>query len=268
MRKHLLRILSLSVVVLLALASCGRRQHLEVDKSLITFSFAQSTDIFSIEANCQWSIDADNTDDWVSITPRQGEGNTYITVMVEKNNTVNDRRTSFTVNSENGKIHREVVVAQQKIDIYAIVRKVWFLRTYTRWDSDFFNVVIPESYRTITYYSNPGFENWFFYFVEDSTGYLIRTFEGDTITYPYDFVYYPDYDSLNITFATTNDSIENYHTVIHELTNSVFTFSDAYRPHQFEKLYLVNVTGDERGRLKINKKHTALKPAGPIIQLE
>lgn len=263
-----MRMIALSMLAMVALASCGKRQNLEVDKSLITFSFAQSTDIFGIEANCPWSIDIDNTDDWVTIAPLQGEGDTYVTVMVEKNNTVNDRRTSFTVNSENGKRHREIVVAQERIDIYAIVRKVWFLRTYTRWDSDFFNVVIPESYRTITYYSNPGFENWFFYFVEDSTGYLVHTYQGDTITYPYDFVYFPAYDSLNITFATTNDSIENYHTVIHELTHSVFTFSDAYRPHQYEKLHLVNVTGDERGSLKINTKHTALKPAGPIIQLE
>lgn len=268
MKKHFLQILTLSVVALLTMTSCGKRQRLEVDKSLITFSFANSTDIFSIEANCQWSIDTDNTADWVTVTPLQGEGNTYVTVMVEKNNTVNDRRTSFSVDSENGKIHREIIVTQERIDIYAIVRKVWFLRTYTRWDSDFYNVVIPDSYRSITYYSNPGFENWFFYFVEDSTGYLIRTYQGDTINYPYQFVYYPEYDSLNITFETTTDTIENYHTVIHELTNSVFNFSDAYRPHQFEKLNLVNVTGEERGGVTINKKNTALKPTGPLIQIK
>ena len=268
MKKHSLWMKSLLLTLLIVTTACGKRHNLEVDKSMIVFSFAPSTDVFHIEAQSDWSIDTDNTADWVTINPLSGSNNALVSVTVAKNNTVNDRRTSFQVVNDNGKIRREVVVAQQKIDIYAIVRKVWFLRTYERWDSDYFDVVIPDSYRTITYYSNPGFENWFFYFVEDSTGYLIRTYQGDTLSYPYQFVYYPEYDSLNITFATTNDSIENYHTIIHELTNSVFNFSDAYRPHQFEKLNLVNVTGEERGGIKINKKNIALKPSGPIIQLK
>lgn len=268
MRKYLLRILSLSVVVLLAFTSCGKRHRLEVNKSLIVFSFANSTDILSIKAESEWTIDRDNTADWVTINPLSGKGNTNISVTVDKNSTAIDRRTSFEVVNDNGKIRREVAVAQSKIDINAIARKVWFLRTYERWDYDYYNELIPESYRSYTYYSNPGFENWFFYFVEDSTGYQIRTFEGDTIYYAYNYVYYPEGDSIYITFETTIDSVENYHAVIHELNQSVFSFSDAYRPHQFEKLNLVNVTGTEKRGLTLKPKKTEYKPSGPLIQLK
>lgn len=268
MKRNVFWINALLLVTLMVLASCGKRHRLEVNKSLIVFSFANSTDILSIEAESDWTIDRENTADWVTINPLSGSGNAVVSVTVDKNSTAIDRRTSFEVVNDNGKIRREVAVAQSKIDINAIARKVWFLRTYERWDYDYYNELIPESYRSYTYYSNPGYENWFFYFLEDSTGYQIRTFEGDTIYYAYDYVYFPEGDSLNITFETTNDSVENYHAVIHELNLGFFSFSDAYRPHQYEKLNLYNVTGTEKRGLTFKPKKTEYKPSGPLIQLK
>lgn len=269
MRKHSILIITMLLVVLTGMVSCIFRQNLEINKSTMNFSFAGGTDFFRITTNGDWVIDAEYTDGWVTISPTSGSNNTSVAVTVERNNSeIEDRSTSFTVFNGTLGIQKQIVVKQSRVNISTITRKVWFLRSYERWDSDFFDVVIPESYRSWTYFSNPGFENWFFYFLEDSTGYQIHTYQGDTVSYLYHYVYYPDVDSLNIVFETTNDSIEDYHTVIQELNYSNFSFSDAYRPHQFEKLNLVNVTGEERGEVKINKKNIALKPKGPIIQLK
>ena len=152
------------------------------------------------------------------------------------------------------------------IEITNITQKVWFLRTYERWDTDNRDRVIPESYRSWTYYGDEGSENWFFYFMEDNTGYQYYTYQGDTTVYAFQYSYYPDGDSLNIIFQTENDSVENYHATINELTESDFSFTNPYRPHQYEQLNMVNATGNQRGKLNINPKKISKKPAGALIQ--
>lgn len=153
-----------------------------------------------------------------------------------------------------------------KINITQITQKLWFLRTYERWDTDNNNKVIPDSYRDWTYYGNEGYENWFFYFKEDNSGYQYHTYQGDTIVYFFEYYYYPKGDSLNIIFQTENDSVENYHATINELTESVFSFTNPYRPHQYERLNMVNATGNTRAKPNLNPKKIAKKPAGALIQ--
>ena len=154
---------------------------------------------------------------------------------------------------------------RHKIDIQALTQKMWFLRTYERWDTDNRDRVIPESYRSWTYYGNEGYENWFFYFVENNVGYQYHTYQGDTIVYVFNYFYYPEGDSLNIIFETVNDSVENYHATIDELTDNTFTFTNPYHPHQYEQLHLVNVTGEQKSPVKVNPKSIATKPHGPLI---
>lgn len=269
MKRHSLWILPLLLIAVISFTSCRKRQHLEVSKSLIVFGFARNTDVFNVEADCDWTVDTDNTEDWLTVSPLSGSNDSTVAVTVQKNTNLYDRNTTFAVVSENKKIRREITVAQSKIDINIAANKVWFLRTYERWDfSNYFNEIIPESYRSWIYYTNPGFENWFLYFQEDSTGYEVHTLQGDTVYYPYQYIYYPDGDSLYIVFQTINDTIEDYHAVIHELNNSNFSFSDEYDPYQFEKLNMVNVSPSKRNEVKINPKKIASKPKGPLIQLK
>lgn len=267
MKRNGLSRMALLFLMLVALASCGKKQHIQLTKGIIVFSFAGGSDLFEVEADCGWIVEVYGNPDWLTVNPTSGTNNASVAITVANNDTHLDRSAMIAVVSENAKIRREISVVQTKVDISAIVRKVWFLRTYDRWDTDYYDRVIPESYRQITYYSNPGFENWFFYFVEDSVGYEIKTFEGDTIYYPYQYAYYPEGDSLYIVFQTVVDTVESYHAVIHQLNGTDFSFSDQYLPHQFEKLNLVNVTGDRRNAISDHPKKTAVKPKGPLIQL-
>ena len=156
----------------------------------------------------------------------------------------------------------------KKIEIKNITQKLWFLRTYDRWDTDSHDREIPESRRSWTYYGNEGYENWFFYFFEDNSGYQYHTLEGDTTVYAFNYIYYPEGDSLNIVFQTTTDSVENYHAIIDELTENNFTFTNPYCPHQYEQLHLVNVTASKSANPHVNPKKISKKPAGALIQLK
>ena len=224
--------------------------------------------MFGITADCNWTIDVDDTQNWLTVNPVEGNNNANVAVNARQNNNTIDRKTTLTVRSENGKVKRDITVTQSKIDINPITRKVWFLRFYERWDVDYWNNVIPESYRNWTYYTDIEFENWYFYFEDDNNGYQVHTQNGDTVYHPCHYVFYPDGDSLNIVFETTDSGIEDYHAVIHELSNSNFSFSDQYDWHEYEKLNMVNVSTSKRNALKVNKKKIAPKPAGPLIQLK
>lgn len=235
---------------------------------MIAFNSFGGTDIFRIVADCNWSIETDNTQEWLTIDPLAGgKDTTNVVVTASPNENNYDRNTRFTIVSEKGKIRKEIGVVQEKIDIDYLHNKIWFLRDYERWDCDFYNTVIPESYRSWTFYSDYGNENWFFYFLEDSTSYEIRIKEDDTLFYYFDYQYYPNGDSLYINFQTVDSTVEDYHASIQELNNERFTFSDEWGWHEFEKLYLVNVSRDKRSELKINPKKIAKRPAGPLIEL-
>ena len=267
MKRHFLWI-GVLLVLLLAIASCRKKQHLEVNKDLIAFNSYGGTDFFRVTADCDWNIETDGTQDWLTVNPLMGSNDANITVAADTNQFNYDRSTMITVVSGNGKIHKEIAVSQEKVDIDYIHNKIWFLRFYERWDRDYYNVVIPESYRSWTYYTDEGNENWFFYFMDNATGYQIRIQGNDTILYEYEYVYYPEGDSLYILFHTIETTVEDYHATIHELNNERFSFSDEWGWHEYEKLNLVNVSRGERSEIRINPKRISKKPGGPLIQLK
>ena len=265
MKKHFIWIGLVTICLWFASASCCKKQHITVSKEILTFNFEGGMDFFQIEADCDWNIET--TADWFTVSTETGSNDATITVTVQRNPHTAERNALLTVVSANGKIKKTIKVVQNQIDISMIVEKVWFTRFYERWDTDFYNEYIPESYRSWTYYSDPGLENWFWYFFEDTISYQIHTVNYDTVYYPFEYIYYPEGDSIYINFLTVDETVEDYHATIHQLDHEYFTFSDAYRPHQFEKITTVNVTEKGRSEIKINPKKVKSKPAGPLIPI-
>ena len=266
MKRNIIWIIMLVLAVMVGSTSCGKRQHIKLSKDTLTFSSPGGVGIIEIKADCDWVVDKDPSQDWYSVSPTEGSNDTILVVRVSPNASDFDRNGILSVVSANGRTNRKITINQTKIIITEIVRKVWFTRFYERWNTDYYNQNIVESYTSEEYYANPQYVNWFFYFLEDYTGYQIRTYREDTIYYPYDYVYYPDGDSLYICFHTVDDSIEDYHATVEELNQDRFVISDEFRPHQFEKIYTVNVS-HRKGEFKINPKKIAKKPAGPLIQV-
>lgn len=268
MKRHSVGFLALFTLIAVTFSACCNRQHLDVSKSVIVFGYAGGNDFFNVEADCNWTIQVDDNQSWLTVNPISGSNNASVAVTAHQNNGTANRSANITVVSENGKVSRRVVVTQSKVDISPVMGKVWFLRFYERWDMDYWNNVIPESYRSWTYYTDIQFENWYFYFYDDHTGYQVHTNQGDTIYHQYHYDFYPDGDSLNIVFENINSTTEDYHAIIHELNNGNFSFSDPYDWHEYEKLNLVNVSTSKRNELKINKAKIAPKTAGPLIQVK
>ena len=267
MKRKTILIGVLLLTLLVSFTSCRKKQSINLSKEQLVFTYSGGDDVFQVEANCEWNVTG--MPDWITVNPTSGENNGNVAVNVSRNETAVDRSAMLTVSSANEKAKKNISVTQTPVDISAITNKVWFTRLEERWNSDYYDVVIPESYRSWIFYADEGFEQWFFYFFEDQTGYEIHVYDNDTIYYPYQFQYEPDYDSLFIRFEALSDTIvEDYHTVIQQLDNEYLVFHHAYRPHQFEKVTLVNVTGDSKKPFRINPKKIQQKPRGPFIPVK
>lgn len=260
-------IIALILALLTVTTSCGKRQHILVSQALVSLPSSGGIACLKIEADCEWTIEQYGNEDWFTFSPSSGGNNAIVTITASPNTTSDFRDAYITVISSDLKTRRDVEIVQNVFDINGLIGKVWFTRTYERWDTDYYNQIIEESYRDWVYYVDWDYVNWYFFFMEDGTGYEIRAYQGDTLYYPYQFSYYPERDSLFISFETTMDTVESYNAIVHELNQERFTFSNEYRPHQFEMIYTVNVTGT-RNQLKLNPKKVARKPDGPLIQVK
>ena len=267
MKNNLAWIITLILFVMIGSSSCHKRQHITLSKETLNFSSQGGYDFFEIKADCDWIIERGSSQDWYSISQTEGSNDTIIVVNVSPNDSHFDRNDMLTVVSTNGKHRKEIPIVQTSIDFNKIINRIWFTRLYERWNTDYFNQYIEESYRSWTYYAEPEYENWFFYFLNDGTGYEIRTYNYDTIYYFYNYNYYPDGDSLYISFQTIDETItEDYHATIYELNQDRFVFLNEYRAHQFEKINTVNVS-NSKSEIKINPKKVSYKTAGPLIQV-
>ena len=246
--------------------SCGKKQNITISKETLNFAGIGGQDIIPIKADCNWFIDYEEGLDWLEINPKSGQNNGAILINVDKNTTFGERNATITVVSESGQIRRNVQINQAKIDIVNIHDKFWYLYEYERWATDYKDDYIEDSYEHWDYYIGEEYDNWYFYFLDDSTGYQVRARHGDTIYYAYDYIYYPFSDSLYINYKTDDSIVEDYHATIHLLTEQRFQFSDEFKPHRFENLFLANVSS--RAKLRIDPAKVMKKERGPIIQTE
>ena len=252
-----------------SVCSCQKKQHLELSKQDLVFSPQGGMDLISISADCEWNIQFEGEHDWFTLSQTSGIRDAILVVEVQQYKSFRDRHGSFTIVSASGKVSRTVLLTQTRYEINDLVGKAWFLRYYERWNTDFYDHYIEDSYRHWTYYTNQEYLNWYLFFATDSIGYQIRTKDGDTIYHPYEYVYYPEGDSLYINFETVTDTVEDYHCQIFQLDNEMFVFSNEYRRHHFEKLYNYNVTATKaRFNPNPDPKKIQAKPRGAMIQIE
>ena len=267
MKKTPFKMTALLFMLALCCFSCGKKQQLTVSKNEVTFASSGGVAMVQVDADCDWTVEYNGDHEWYTLSRLSGSNQGVILVNVDEHHSHNGRQASFNVNTSNRKVKRMVAVVQKPVDIVDITNKVWFLHEYERWATDFYDEYIEDSYQHWNYYIDETFDNWFLYFKDENEGYQYHTKNGDTTIYRYEYTYYPLGDSLYINFETDSTEVEDYHAIIHELSNRDFIFSDEYHPHQFEKLFMANVS-TSKVHLNINPTKFKKKQRGPLIQIE
>lgn len=267
-KKHLSLFVLIGIVLSLATTSCGKRQHVYLSKNNVIITPAGGLRTITVYSDCHWTVERIGNADWLTVDPMEGGDGDVIHIRAGEYNELQDRSAIIRVVSENGKVKKNITITQRRIDMADIINKVWFMHFYERWETDFYGEFIEDSYRTWRYYAEPEYDNWFFYFMEDSTGYQWRAKNYDTVYYAFNYIFYPLEDSLYINYETdSSEVVEDYHTIIEQLDDEAFIFQNEYREHRFERLTMANVSAHEK-RPFVKPDKVMKKPSGPIIQVE
>lgn len=114
--------IALSFLISIALSSCADEadtdslvlsgDYLTVGTRDITLSGDGGTQTFSVNANCAWT--ASSTDDWLTLSPASGNGNSSVTVSAQANSSVTAERTATITIKTNEGLQRTVHVVQSR----------------------------------------------------------------------------------------------------------------------------------------------------------
>lgn len=267
-KKHLTLLVMLGMALSLVITSCRPKQHVYLSKKNVIFAPVGGVRTVKVYADCKWTAELVTGGNWCNVEPMEGDLDGTLTIRVGEYNETEDRNAIIRIISENGKIKKDITVTQRRITMEDIINKVWFLHFYERWDTDYYGEFIEDSYRTWHYYAEPEYDNWFFYFLEDSTGYQWRAKNHDTVYYAFSYVYYPLEDSLYINYVTdSTDVVEDYLAIVEKLDDEEFIFQNEYKSHQFERLTMANVSPNKKTPF-VKPAKVMKKPKGPIIQVE
>lgn len=267
-KKHLIPIILLSMVLGLVTTSCGPKQHIYLSKKSVIFTPAGGVRTVKIYSDCHWRVERIGDENWFTVEPMEGNDGDEIIIRAGEYEEYNDREAMIRIVTENGKMKKEITITQRHIEIVDLINKVWFMHYYERWDTDFYGEFIDDSYREWHYYYGPEYDNWFFYFLEDSTGYQWRARNNDTTYYSFNYIFYPLEDSLYINYVTDSSGVvEDYHTIVEQIDEESFVFQNEYKSHQFERLTMANVSAKQK-RPFVKPTKVMKKPVGPIIQVE
>lgn len=250
-------------------SGCHRDQTIVVSQNAITFLGEAATKTISIEANCGWSIEKDNTGDWFTVTPTSGENNGTISIEVPYYEGDEYRMSSFNIVSENGKTSVTVSVTQNGIDFVEIINTVWGVSQIEHWNTDYYNAIIEDSYKSWTYNPNDSTNGFLMCFLDDRLGYQIDH-TGDTMVYyTFEYEYQPENSNLYIKFMLIDSTqVEEYNTTVLMLNDSIFKFMHEYKPHYFERAEMKKTGTVDPGAKALLRYAAKRKSGGPIFMVK
>ena len=110
--KNLFFLIAISSTIVLACkkSSTDKVPELQVNKSSITFTSAESVDSFMVEATERWTITS--VPDWLSVSPQTGTGRQTVIILCSPNNTFQKRTGTISINT--GGFSSTVEVTQEQ----------------------------------------------------------------------------------------------------------------------------------------------------------
>lgn len=228
---------ALFAAALVGLTGCPAKDyHIMLSSQDFCFGLEAGSDTLIINADCKWTIKKNDKADWYTITPMSGKAHDSIVVI-----TVNDyshgdwRGSSFVVNSPGGHVHRTVFVSQNKLDIYGIVHKIYGVFTLEHWNTDYFGMIVEDSYEKKDYNPYDTTRGYLMYYVTDSTGYQRDHHNENVVWWPFKYRYDADSSRLHISFYLQDGSFEDYSPEVLCASDSLYRIFHQYETSWWER---------------------------------
>lgn len=255
-------------------------EYIKVTENILPFFCESETKTITVTSNCDWTVKKENNDEYTSgfYTLSASSGNvgaTNITVSVSDNFTATNNLGMARFVSSSQNTETPVRIKQNGRNETNITSTVWGVYKYERWNTDYFNNILDETY-TVTEYVPTNFNSpgWTMYFLKNNHGEqsdrkynsnneLIQTF------YPFDYQYDTVTHMLHIVFESEDPEInEFYDTEVLTLNDSIFVIKDEYRDHFFEKASMRKVGYVEEEQKSASPRKIGTKKRGhPLFEL-
>ena len=257
--------MAMMALVATLFSGCNKNYELWVSSQDVRFGLEPGTQTIILRANCKWTIDMKGDADWLTISPMSGRASdSIITIKVNDFSGGDYRGTSFTINSPKHHVRRTVFVAQTNIDFYSMINKVYGVMNKERWNTDYANQMIEDSYVYKEYDPYDTTRGYHMYFLEDGMG-MQRDHHTDTVAY---WLFYYDYDPVNqilhIDFPA--DTTMDYAPEVLTATDSLYRFMHEFKPHYWERADMRKVgTIVPAAKSDLLRKAVKRKESGPIF---
>ena len=243
----------LSLLTLLCVSSCVKDYSILVSTQDLRFGLNSESKTFVVNANCKWTITKNDDADWYTISPMSGKANdSIITVTVNDYSNGDYRGSSFVISSPGGHIRRTVFVSQNKIDFYGMINKVYGVMRVEHWNTDFYGMIIEDTYFDSIYNPYDTTSGYLMYFLEDGIGYQRDHHVDTVIWWPFDYEFDADSNILHIKFHLVDGGLESYDPEVLCASDSLYRFFHEYKPNWFERAdmrKIGTITPEERSLL-------------------
>lgn len=255
-------------------------EYIKVTENILSFFSEAETKTITVTSNCDWTLSKENdsefTSNFYTLSATSGNiGSTDIDISVSNNYTATNNLGLVRLKSSSGNTETPVRVKQNGRNESNITSTVWGVFKYERWNTDYFNNILEETYNVSNYvptnFNSPG---WTMYFLKNNHGEQSdRKYNesGDLVQvfYPFDYEYDTTTHLLHITFESEDPEVnEFYDTEVLTLTDTLFVIQDEYREHFFEKASMRKVGYVEENKIYDSPRMIGTKKHGhPLFDL-
>lgn len=260
--------MALMVVAALGFTSC-QKDSILVSTQDLWFGLEAGSQTLEIKANCGWTISKNDNADWYTISEMEGKKDATITITVNDYSDGDFRGASFVIKSPGGHLRRTVFVSQNKLDFDGMVNKVFGVMSVEHWNTDYYGMMIEDSYRAYTYDPYDTTSGYLMYFLSEGRGYQ-RDHHTDTVawwafTYDFDVVN----QVLNISFETVDGSPESYSPSVLSASDSLYRIFHEYKSNFWERADMRKVATINPGeKEEMVRKAAKRKEGQPMFMTE
>ena len=263
-------ILALMAATGMCFVGCKPEPSIIVSTQDLWFGIDAGTKTVEINANCDWTITQNDNADWYTITPMSGSKNDrVITVTVNDYPDGDFRGSSFIIASSGSHIRHTVFVSQNKLNFDGMMNKVFGVVRLEKWNTDYFDQIIEDSYRDRTYDPYDIEHGYQMYFLENGQGVQCDHHSDTAVYYSFKYNYNPLTQILHIEFETVSDTVESYNASVLTASDSLYRFIHEYRAHFWERAdmrKIRTIQPDEASFLR--REATRRKGDGGIFRVE
>lgn len=227
---------ALSIFVVFCLSGCVEDYSITVSTQDLRFGLEAESQTMIVNANCKWTVTKNDDADWYTVSPMSGRANdSIITVTVKDYSGGDFRGSSFVISSPGGHVHRTVFVSQNKLDFDGMVNKVFGVMSVEHWNTDYYGMMIEDSYKHFVYDPYDTATGYTMFFLENGTGVQMDHHEDTAVYFAFTYEYNSVDQILHIEFETVDDAPESYDPEVLTASDSLYRFFHEYKPNWWER---------------------------------